>query len=601
MRLLILGLFSLALAVVASACGGRANVQCEMNSNCDLSGGGVCTEVNDHHWCAYPDPGCPSGYRYSDLDIGDGLSGMCTAAGQTFMLTVTISGDGSGTITSKPDGLQCSGATCTGVFATGTQVALMQAATSGAFLGWSGDCTGFGACTVTLDQDRNVGAFFGMKGEGLWVVQVGGTGDESAYSVATTSDGNLIAVGQFENTVMVGQQSITSHGSTDVYVAKLESATGNVLWAKAIGSMNGETVANAVVDNQDNIYIAGTYAGTIDLGGGNMLTGYGANDAMVMKLTPTGDIIWARGFGGTDYDYGDSVAVNGNTVAFSMRYRSSMTVAGSTYTAAYFDIFVVALSATDGSITWDKSVGSSGIDIGYAIQVDGDNNVVLTGRMGNTIDFGGGPVDTGGNAKGFIAKYNGATGAYLLAKALGNGSGVSQINSAVVDSSKNVLTVGAFTGTIDFGNGSPITSTNTSGDIFAAKYSAAGALDWVKTYTNMTGNPASPIFVNADAAGNVAFTGNFCGTINFGGSNLSSASACPNNDVFVVRLAGADGAHIDSIRAGGQGDEYGQGVAQTSDGRVFVSGRFQGFADFAGQALTCAGNDDAYILGLAPL
>lgn len=66
-------------AVLLVACGGRQNVQCEQDSNCNLSGGGVCTlnATTGNRWCAYPDPQCPSGYRFSDLDVGDGVSGEC--------------------------------------------------------------------------------------------------------------------------------------------------------------------------------------------------------------------------------------------------------------------------------------------------------------------------------------------------------------------------------------------------------------------------------------------------------------------------------------------------------------------------------------------
>jgi len=591
------------MVAVLTACGGHANVQCEQDSNCDLSGGGRClTASTGNQWCAYPDPGCSSGYRYSDQDIGDGLGGMCAAAGQTFTLTVNIGGDGSGTVTSSPDGLQCSGATCTGVFSAGAQVQLAEIASSGAFLGWSGDCVGFGSCSVTLDQDRTVGALFGMKGEGLWVVQVGGPGYERAYSIATTSDGNLIAVGEFEDTVMIGMQSITSHGSTDIYVAKLDSTNGNVLWAKAIGGANAESATAVAVDDMDNIYIAGTYAGSVDFGSGNVLNGFGVNDALLVKLTPTGDYVWAHGIGGTDYDYGDAVAVSGGTVVLSARYRSSMTVNSTTYSVqGQFDVFLAAFSTTDGAFKWAKSIGGTGIDIGFGVAVDADGNVISTGRFANSVDFGGGAVSSGTTSKGYIAKYNGTNGAYLFAKSVGGAaSGVTQVNAMTVDGSKNLIVVGVFTGTIDFGNGSPIMATNANGDIYVAKYSPAGALVWVKSFAASGGNP-TPTSVNTNSAGDVAFTGNFCGSITFGGPILSSASMCPSNDVFAVRLAGADGAHINSIRAGGQGDEYGQGVTQTADGRFFVSGRFQGFADFAGQALTCAGNDDAFILGLAPL
>lgn len=69
---------SLIVIVVAAACGGpRPLVPCEQSSNCDLGGGGVCLNTSSGMWCAYPDPECPTGYRYSDQDIGGGVSGQC--------------------------------------------------------------------------------------------------------------------------------------------------------------------------------------------------------------------------------------------------------------------------------------------------------------------------------------------------------------------------------------------------------------------------------------------------------------------------------------------------------------------------------------------
>lgn len=69
------------LAVVilgAVGCGGRNAVQCEQDANCDLSGGGMCiASSTGGMWCAYPDPTCPDGYRYSDQSVGDGLAGEC--------------------------------------------------------------------------------------------------------------------------------------------------------------------------------------------------------------------------------------------------------------------------------------------------------------------------------------------------------------------------------------------------------------------------------------------------------------------------------------------------------------------------------------------
>jgi hypothetical protein len=75
-------------------------------------------------------------------------------------LTVTKTGDGSGTVTSSPAGISC-GATCSHNYALGTMVTLTASAASGsAFSGWSGACSGSGACVVTVNADTAVTATF---------------------------------------------------------------------------------------------------------------------------------------------------------------------------------------------------------------------------------------------------------------------------------------------------------------------------------------------------------------------------------------------------------------------------------------------------------
>jgi len=75
-----LSIFALALG---AACGddGNAGIECVQNSNCNLNQmSGICHEApSGRHWCAYDDTTCPSGYRYSTIDVGDGLAGVCVA------------------------------------------------------------------------------------------------------------------------------------------------------------------------------------------------------------------------------------------------------------------------------------------------------------------------------------------------------------------------------------------------------------------------------------------------------------------------------------------------------------------------------------------
>ncbi len=76
-----LAIIAVLVVVVVTGCPGRKDVQCSVDSHCDLGGGGRCTPASGDLWCAYPDPECPSGYRYSDLDVGGGVGGTCVPDG----------------------------------------------------------------------------------------------------------------------------------------------------------------------------------------------------------------------------------------------------------------------------------------------------------------------------------------------------------------------------------------------------------------------------------------------------------------------------------------------------------------------------------------
>jgi hypothetical protein len=80
----------------------------------------------------------------------------------SYTLTVGKNGTGSGTVTSSPGAISC-GATCSQTYTQGTVVTLTPTPTAGStFTGWSGDCTGTGACTVTMSQARSVTATFNL-------------------------------------------------------------------------------------------------------------------------------------------------------------------------------------------------------------------------------------------------------------------------------------------------------------------------------------------------------------------------------------------------------------------------------------------------------
>jgi hypothetical protein len=77
-----------------------------------------------------------------------------------FQLTVFTAGTGSGTVASSPAGISC-GSTCLAKFQTGATVSLTPTPAAGSeFTGWSGACSGTGACQVMMSEARSVSAGF---------------------------------------------------------------------------------------------------------------------------------------------------------------------------------------------------------------------------------------------------------------------------------------------------------------------------------------------------------------------------------------------------------------------------------------------------------
>ena len=106
-----------------------------------------------------------------------------TFAIDTFPLTVTKAGTGTGTVTSAPTGIDC-GATCSANFDSGTQVTLTATpATGSTFTGWDAPCSGTGTCVLVASKAISVNANFALSTTNfaLTVVKAGsGTGTVSS-------------------------------------------------------------------------------------------------------------------------------------------------------------------------------------------------------------------------------------------------------------------------------------------------------------------------------------------------------------------------------------------------------------------------------------
>jgi hypothetical protein len=567
---------------------------CSMEGNCITPT--PCTVDADCH-----DPAMVCNMNGQCVPEGDG-----SGSASQYTLTVQIAGSGHGSITSAPAGITCTSGTCTGVFDTGTQVQLTQTPTSGSFLGWTTGCSGKNSCAVTLDKDAKVGAMFGAPGEVLWAKQFGGSADDLAYGVASTSDGNLIIVGGFEGMVVFGTVNLSSTSATipSMFVAKLDGLTGAVIWARSYAGEYGQRVA---LDSTDNIYVAGSFEGTIDLGTGNVLSSGGLTDTMIVKLGPSGDPIWSIGISGPSDEVATSISVKDDHVAV-VGTHSGVTIGTHTYpTNGDVDMFMVDLSYA-GDIRWSRSIGGAGHDIVGTAQLDSVDNLVVDGGFSQPIDFGMGTVTPAGGDL-FVARLDGTTGATTFAQHYGAASATAVGDHVALDAADNILVAGRVVGTVDFGGGHAGASTSTKLTAFSAKYSPTGTNIWVRAEP-MTSGASAPTSALVTQSGDFLYAGVFCGAIRLYVTDYTSTLACPvqpgvvQNDAYNAQLYGASGVGVSSMSIAGTADKAIMGLAESHDLRRYEVGRFG--SQFSGSILNLGdlqftnAQRDAFVFGLAP-
>lgn len=151
------------------------------------------------------------------------------------LLTVALPGSGAGAVTSTPAGIDCrvsAGTGCTAQFDNGTAVTLTAAAGPNAtFAGWSGACSGTGACTVTMDQARSVSATFTATSVNVTLQITGGGAGTLTLTGAGVANGVCTRPGN--TTAPVTCTATAAIGASLTLGASAPSTSSFVSWAGA--------------------------------------------------------------------------------------------------------------------------------------------------------------------------------------------------------------------------------------------------------------------------------------------------------------------------------------------------------------------------------
>ncbi|WP_324671740.1 SBBP repeat-containing protein [Hymenobacter sp. GOD-10R] len=511
---------------------------------------------------------------------------------------------------------------------------------TGSFQGTAASPATFKAASGTLtlvsaenSPDIFVARLDGSNGAWQWIVRGGSTHEDSGASVASDGTGHVYVTGgfwgggnkssyppipipaaTFDSPSGASLSPAGSKGS-DVFVARLDAATGDWQWVVRGGSGSNSFGGSIAVDAAGTPYVTGSTSGGADFtpttsGSPIRLLSTSENgsyaNTFVARLEPsTGKWQWAVGATSLLSWLGNrshSIALGRDGHLYTTGFYNNNGTFGSSPATAVVggdrqNAFVAQVEASSGNWQWVASPDAGGPKQTSSAATDAAGNIYVAGTFQGKLTLGTVTMTSLGTAQtGFIAKQDPA-GNWLWAVRIASAYLGTTAIGITTDVLGHVYATGSFGGQkVSFYSataGTPITLTGRTSALVAyvAQLDAAtGAWKWAvrNDLTGLSG-PAGICIgqrVTVDAAGNPYVLGLFAGTATFTGTSgtISLTTATGSGiepDIFVARLAPADGSWQWAVRAGGSSNEFCDGIAADATGHLFVAGAYIGNATFS--------------------
>jgi hypothetical protein len=285
---------------------------------------------------------------------------------------------------------------------------------------------------------------------------MGGASDDFAAGIRIGPDGFIYVTGttSSSNFPTRGALDSTLGGSTDIFIAKINPATGKAVYATYLGGGNADSASAIAVDASGNVYVTGIPGSRFPTTSGAYQTSASGTYGFVSKLSAAGNtLLYSTLVAGTR-PMAIEVDSQGRAVLTGSAGTSFTTTAGS-YQAAYGgssgsvdatsqgDAFALMLNTGGTGAVFATFFGGSGTDEAHGIAIDGSGRIVLGGSTTSANLPMSAPYQPtlAGGTDAFIAMLS-AAGSALVSSTYYGGTGTDQITGLSLDPYGNVVVGG---------------------------------------------------------------------------------------------------------------------------------------------------------------
>lgn len=214
------------------------------------------------------------------------------------------------------------------------------------------------------------------RGQQEWSRFYGGSFTDTPTDVIQTSDNGYIIVGASDSTDV----DITNNkGAYDFWILRIDE-NGTILWQRSFGGSQIDEAWHITDTPDGNYLIVGDTRSTDN----DVQKNNGAADVFLIKITPNGDLLWQRNYGGTSFDAARSIS-NTEDGGFLIAGHSRSANGDLTTNNGQNDAWLLKTDA-DGTPEWQRSIGGSAVDIVYAATLLNDNRIIAVGET-NSADL----------------------------------------------------------------------------------------------------------------------------------------------------------------------------------------------------------------------